>query len=212
MTTYQFAGFWRRLVAYSIDGVIIGVVFIVLAIVAGLAYFSGAMSGDSQVWMAKLTNLERLGSIGIVVSALYALLFIAYFTYFHGLNGRTPGKKLLGLQVVSADGSPISFGIAFLRAVGYLVSSLLFTVPLGYIWVAFDKKKQGWHDKIAGTAVIIRDPQGSAAGISIPDSRIVAQSPVQFGNTSGDFSRPEVKKPETPHPEDAAGADGQKIP
>ena len=112
MTTYQFAGFWRRLVAYSIDGVIVGVVFIVLAIVAGLAYFSGAMSGDSQGWMSKLANLERFGSIGIVISALYALLFIAYFTYFHGLNGRTPGKKLLGLQVVSADGSPISFGIA----------------------------------------------------------------------------------------------------
>ena len=212
MTTYQFAGFWRRLVAYSIDGVIIGVVFIVLSIVAGLAYFSGAMSGDSQAWMAKLTNLERLGSLGIAISALYVLLFIAYFTYFHSLDGRTPGKKLLGLQVVSADGSPISFGIAFLRSVGYLVSSLLFTVPLGYIWVVFDKKKQGWHDKIAGTVVIIRDQQGSAAGISIPDSSIAAQSPLSFSDTSGNFSKPEVKKPETPSPEDATGADGQKIP
>ena len=212
MTTYQFAGFWRRLVAYSIDGVIVGVVFIVLAIVAGLAYFSGAMSGDSQGWMSKLANLERFGSIGIVISALYALLFIAYFTYFHCLNGRTPGKKLLGLQVVSADGSPISFGIAFLRSVGYLVSSLLFTVPLGYIWAAFDKKKQGWHDKIAGTVVIIRDPQGSAPGITIPDSKPVAESSVQLGDASGNFSRPEVKKPETPSPEEATGADGQKIP
>jgi uncharacterized RDD family membrane protein YckC len=73
-----------------------------------------------------------------------------------------------GLQVVSADGAPISFGIAFLRAVGYLVSGALFN--LGFIWAAFDKRKQGWHDKIAGTVVIIREQQNDSEGISIPDN------------------------------------------
>ena len=75
---------------------------------------------------------------------------------------------LFCLQVVSADGTPISFGIAFLRAVGYLVSGALFN--LGFIWVAFDKRKQGWHDKIAGTVVIIKEHQNDTAGISIPDN------------------------------------------
>ncbi|PKN18956.1 MAG: hypothetical protein CVU71_09210 [Deltaproteobacteria bacterium HGW-Deltaproteobacteria-6] len=211
MATYQFAGFWRRFVAYMIDGFIIGVVFIILAIVAGTAYFAGAMSGDNQVWIAQLTDPERFGSFGILITAFYLLLYMIYFTYFHGLNGRTPGKNLLGLQVVSADGSPISFGIAFLRSAGYLVSSLLFTVPLGFIWIAFDKKKQGWHDKIAGTVVIIREQQENAAGISIPDDALRSDA-MTPGNVSGSIPPVQAEKPDTPSGGDTTGADGQKIP
>lgn len=210
MTTYKFAGFWRRFVAYMIDGFIISIVFIILMLVAGIAYFAGAVSGGSQAWMAQLSDPERLAALTGWVWLFSILINIGYFTYFHGSTGRTPGKMLLGLQVVSVDGNPISFGIAFLRSVGSLVSSLVFC--LGYIWIGFDKKKQGWHDKIAGTVVIIREPQGSAAGISIPDSTPGPQSPAQFDDTSGSFSLTEVKKPETPSPEDAAGVDSQKIP
>jgi hypothetical protein len=92
---------------------------------------------------------------------------MAYFTYFHGMKGRTPGKMMLGLQVLSTDGTPITFGIAFLRSVGYLVSSALLNI--GFIWAAFDGKKQGWHDKIAGTVVIIRPQENEAAGLTIPE-------------------------------------------
>ena len=214
MTTYQFAGFWRRFVAYMIDGFIIMVVFVILAIVAGVAYFAGAMSGDSQSWIAQWTNPERMGSFGLSISAFYLLLYMIYFTYFHGLNGRTPGKSLLGLQVVTADGSPLSFGIAFLRSVGYLVSSLLFTVPLGFIWIVFDKKKQGWHDKIAGTVVIIREQRENAVGISIPDTTSQSdamQSNSAQGHISGNILPAQAAMPETPT-EDKTGVDGQKIP
>jgi uncharacterized RDD family membrane protein YckC len=48
---------------------------------------------------------------------------------------------------------------------------------LGFIWVAFDKRKQGWHDKIAGTVVIIREEQSPAEGIAIPDSAPAPQVP-----------------------------------
>jgi uncharacterized RDD family membrane protein YckC len=210
MTTYQFAGFWRRLVAYSIDGFIISIVFVILAVIAGLAYFAGAMSGNSQAWIATLTDPERMAALTVWVWLFSIFLNIAYFTYFHGSTGRTPGKMLLGLQVVSADGTPVSFGVAFLRSVGYLVSCIVFC--LGYIWIGFDKKKQGWHDKIAGTVVIIRKPQGSAAGIFIPDSTSGPQSAAQVGDTSGAFLQTEVKKPEKPSPEEATEVDGQKIP
>ena len=212
MTTYPYAGFWRRFVAYSIDSFIIFVAFLILMIVAGIAYFTGAVSNDSQILIDELNNPERLGPIGMVILSFYIFLFIAYFTFFHGLSGRTPGKKLLVLQVVHTDGSPISFGTAFLRSVGYLVSSLLFTVPLGYIWAAFDKKKQAWHDKIAGTVVIIREPLGNADGISIPDSGQPPQGPVPFGGMSGDIGQMETNRPEIPPREDAAGMDSQKIP
>ncbi len=210
MTTYRFAGFWRRFVAYAIDGFIISVIFFILMIMAGLAYFSGAMSSDSKDLIAVLTNPERMAALTVWVWLFSVFLNIAYFTYFHGSTGRTPGKMLLGLQVLTVEGMPVSFGIAFLRSVGYMVSGLVFC--LGYIWIGFDKKKQGWHDKIAGTVVIIREPQGSAAGITISDSAHQPQSPAPFGNASGSFSSTQLNKPETPFTEDTTGASGQKIP
>jgi len=60
--------------------------------------------------------------------------------------------------------------------------------------------------------VIIREPQGNEAGISIPDASSRSQSPAGFGYVPGNFSQPDAKKPEAPSVEDAAGGGGQKIP
>jgi len=168
MTIYKFAGFWRRLIAYVIDSTITAIVFFVLFMIAMMAFFFGSISGNNSGSLADLMYPAMTSSYVFFIWIFYAAVSIAYFTYFHGTTGRTPGKMLLGLQVISADGTPISFGIAFLRAVGYLVSGALFN--LGFIWIAFDKRKQGWHDKIAGTVVIIREPQNGTAGISISDN------------------------------------------
>ena len=174
MTVYKFAGFWRRLVAFMIDSTIVTIIFVVLCVITALAFFFGAMSADNNTWIADLTNLTGFSSLLLLILVFYIAINIAYFTYFHGTTGRTPGKMLLGLQVCSADGTEVSFGIAFLRAVGYLVSSLLLTIPIGFIWAAFDKKKQAWHDKIAGTVVIIREQQNESVDLSIPDPAPVA--------------------------------------
>jgi uncharacterized RDD family membrane protein YckC len=168
MTIYKFAGFWRRLIAYVIDSTLTAIVFFVLFMIAIMAFFFGSISGNNRGSLADLMYPEMTSSYVLFIWIFYAAVSIAYFTYFHGTTGRTPGKMLLGLQVISTEGAPISFGIAFLRAVGYLVSGALFN--FGFIWIAFDKKKQGWHDKIASTVVIIREPQNGTAGISIPDN------------------------------------------
>jgi uncharacterized RDD family membrane protein YckC len=136
--------------------------------IAVMAFFFGSISGNNSGLLADLMYPELTASYVFFIWIFYEAVSIAYFTYFHGTAGRTPGKMLLGLQVISTEGAPISFGIAFLRAVGYLVSGALFN--LGFVWVAFDKKKQGWHDKIAGTVVIIREQQNGTTGISIPDN------------------------------------------
>jgi len=175
MPIYKYAGFWRRLVAYLIDSTIITIVFFVLFMIATMAFVFGSLSGNSSEWLADLMDPTKAFSILIFTWIFYAAMMIAYFTYFHGTTGRTPGKMLLGLQVLSAAGTPISFDIAFLRAVGYLVSGALFN--LGFIWAAFDKRKQGWHDKIAGTVVIIREQESTTAGISIPDQPAVLAEP-----------------------------------
>lgn len=172
MTFYKYAGFWRRLIAYTIDGFIISIIFVVLGFIAGIAFFSGMISSGSDAWMAQINDPAKMLSVTLSIWFFSTVINIAYFTYFHGSTGRTPGKMLLGLQVLSVDGNPISFGIAFLRSVGYLISSAVFC--LGYIWIGFDSKKQGWHDKIAGTIVIARENIDQSAGISIADKASVA--------------------------------------
>ena len=173
MAVYKFAGFWRRLVAYTVDNIIINIIFIILALIIATAFISGSMSGNARAWAVDLTDPARITSIVLLALALYVVLSIAYFTYFHGIKGRTPGKMLLGLQVLSTAGTTIGFGTAFLRSVGYLVSSLLFTIPVGFIWAAFDRRKQGWHDKIAGTVVIILPEKDEAAGLIIPEPQAI---------------------------------------
>jgi uncharacterized RDD family membrane protein YckC len=190
MTVYRFAGFWRRLLAYTVDNIIINIIFFILTVIITTAFILGSMSGSSRTWITNLTNPANITSLFLLTLAFYTVISTAYFTYFHGIKGRTPGKMLLGLQVLSTDGTPISFGTAFLRSVGYLVSSLLFTIPLGFIWAAFDKRKQGWHDKIAGTVVIIRPDENEAAGLSIRETQTAGTIP-QTGESQSEPSTSE---------------------
>lgn len=178
MAVYKFAGFWRRLVAFMIDSTMVTIIFVILCGIAGMAFFIGVMSANSSALPNDLFKHKWGSAIALLALCFYIAINIAYFTYFHGSTGRTPGKMLLGLQVYCANSTEVSFGIAFLRAVGYLVSSLLGTFPLGFIWAAFDKKKQAWHDKIAGTVVIIKEQENESAGLLIPDPVPASVSPL----------------------------------
>jgi len=70
-----------------------------------------------------------------------------------GMRGATIGKQIMKLKVIGTDGRmPIGYGNAFIRLIGKMISSIV--IFLGYIWIIFDKEKQGWHDKIANTFVV----------------------------------------------------------
>lgn len=78
---------------------------------------------------------------------------VLYLTWFHVTYGQTPGKMMFRIRVIQMDGYPNGWKTVILREIfGRIVSMIVFC--LGYIWVAFDFRKQGWHDKIAGTYVI----------------------------------------------------------
>jgi len=90
------------------------------------------------------------GSIGLGL-----LTDIAYFTYFHGSTGQTPGDMALSIKVVDlrdGTGRPIGYGRAFIRWLVSIVSALVFL--LGYLWMLWDKEKQCWHDKAANDVVV----------------------------------------------------------
>jgi uncharacterized RDD family membrane protein YckC len=93
-----------------------------------------------------------MGVFPVVYVVTTIITGMGYFTWFHGAAGQTPGKMLLGLRVIQTSGVRMTFGVAFLRCVGYLISGLFFW--LGFLWIAFDGRKQGWHDKIAATLVV----------------------------------------------------------
>ena len=119
------SGFWRRFAAAFVDG-------LVLAIPNGGLYLIEPV----------LSN-----TIGTVIGIVY------YITLEGGPRGQTVGKMALGIRVYDLkQGGPIGYGRATIRYFGRIVS----TIPLflGYFWMIWDKEKQTWQDKFAGSVVV----------------------------------------------------------
>ncbi len=151
-----YAGFWRRAFAMSIDWTILSTIavflFITGAAALNLSWLQGGLAWPEDIF-ASVSTFMLLYSLALLCMNCF------YFTYFHGLTGQTPGKMLFRIRVVCQDGTPVTPGIAFLRWVGYHFSSIFL---LGFLWVAVDPRKQGWHDKIAGTVVVVGEHRESA--------------------------------------------------
>ncbi|MEW5949399.1 MAG: RDD family protein [Thermodesulfobacteriota bacterium] len=145
----QRAGFWRRALAFSFDCCLIHLIMLFLLLGIAIAVKTSLDCGSGFSWPAAL---QLLGMLFLPFQLAVLLTVITYFTFFHGYTGQTPGKQLFGLKVVHTSGLPLTFGQAFLRWVGYILSSV--PLNLGFLWVAIDKNKQGWHDKITDTYVI----------------------------------------------------------
>jgi uncharacterized RDD family membrane protein YckC len=145
MIGVQYGGFGRRIIAFIIDILVLQAAALLVTI-AGLLVMGAdteGLSGES-------------GSLFSAYCTAAAVMNLFYFTYFHGTTGQTIGKRVFGMKVIQSTGEPMRAGVAFLRWVGYLVSWMVFF--LGFLWIAFDGRKQGWHDKIAGTCVIRLGP------------------------------------------------------
>jgi uncharacterized RDD family membrane protein YckC len=150
MTNKGFGGFWRRLWAYTVDKFILYLMSLILFLIGLIAMGLGGVSPWSIVMTGDLPRGMGLFMALYLVTAF--LMDMVYFIWFHGTIGRTLGKRLFGLRVIRISGEKMTLGIAFLRWVGSLVSGICFF--LGFIWIAFDHRKQGWQDKIAATLVV----------------------------------------------------------
>jgi hypothetical protein len=80
------------------------------------------------------------------------LIPAVYYAWAYSTSGQTSGKSLLGIKVVSIDGSSLDWRKGILRYVGYILSGI--PLCLGFLWSIWDPDKQAWHDKIAGTCVV----------------------------------------------------------
>lgn len=140
----EYAGFWNRTGAALIDSLLVAIITIpLLMIIYGRSYWE--------------SSALIMGPADVLISyVLPAVLVIALWIAM----SKTPGKMALGATIVDArTGGKPTTGQFLIRYLGYYVSML--PLGLGLIWVGFDPRKQGWHDKMAGT-VVVRNKAGGA--------------------------------------------------
>lgn len=145
--TAAYGGFWRRVLAFIVDGVLVGVVMTPFGLGLGFAHLAAALRGElsHEELAALLMSSILVGLVKALVSWLYGAGFES--SRFQA----TPGKMLLGLKVTDLDGRRITFMHATGRALGKWVSGII--LGMGYVLVAFTDRKQGLHDLMAGTLV-----------------------------------------------------------
>jgi len=175
MMEHRYGGFWRRAVAFYIDKLILYIIYFILVIMELQLFPSSPYADRPDVPAGILGQLTFPFMMGHF--AVYLGIGMAYFTHFHGSIGQTPGKMLLKLKVVRITGKNMTYGIAWVRWVGYILSRI--PLCLGFIWIAFDCRKQGWHDKLAGTVVVITDVDGQGAYLGNPSCDPAGESHVE---------------------------------
>ena len=119
------AGFWPRFAAAFIDGLVLAIPYIIIAVAVDPA-------------------------VGYLV---YLVGSIVYYTMLEGgPKGQTLGKNSMNIRVYDLkQGGSIGYGRAFIRWIGRIPSGILL---LGYLWSIWDKENQTWHDKFAGSVVV----------------------------------------------------------
>lgn len=136
----QYAGFWIRTGASIVDTILLLLVtYPILFVIYGPSYFDLNYEGA----------FVRGGADFIISYVLPAVVVIAFWV----AKQATPGKMAVSCKILDArTGNPPSGGQCVIRYLGYIVAML--PLGLGILWVAVDRRKQGLHDKIAGTVVV----------------------------------------------------------
>jgi uncharacterized RDD family membrane protein YckC len=140
LATGQLSGFWRRFVAYILDGIVVGIAgSIIGAIIAAIVRGSINDTG----------GYARNGLVSLVIGVIY-------FGYLWSRNGQTLGYMALGIRLVRADGAPVSFGVAAARYVLIYLSFALCLIPaiVSAFMIGMGSRKQAIHDMIVGTQVV----------------------------------------------------------
>lgn len=136
----EYASFWERFFAFTID-------CLILLILAGVLLVLYVLLGTSLSQADPET--QAMGAFSqLIILFLWPAACALYFVIFWTRYGQTPGKMVVSLKVVQTDGSPLTLSKAFVRFLGYLTIWLLFPM------IAFDSRKQGLHDKMARTYVV----------------------------------------------------------
>ncbi len=138
----EYVGFFMRFVASGIDSLLL------LAIIVPLGWSKFHTAFDP----AHPLTMHNDGLLGFVVNWV---LLPAAVVLFWRFRGGTPGKMLIGAEIVDAAtlGPPSNLQLV-IRYLGYFISTIF--IGLGFLWIIWDARKQGWHDKLGRTVVVRR--------------------------------------------------------
>ena len=143
----EYAGFWRRSAALSIDAILLGIVQAVVMMI----FMGGAMVADG--------GEEAAGAAVLTINLAMVVIGWLYFAIMESSKPQaTLGKMLIGIVVTDANGQPIGFGRATGRYFGKILSSII--LGIGYLMAAFTKRKQALHDIMAG-CLVVRKPKAA---------------------------------------------------
>ncbi|MDR9830895.1 RDD family protein [Vibrio sp. FNV 38] len=134
---YEYSGFWARVGSSIIDTILIGIItYPILISVYGWSY----LDSDTVIH----------GGTDFLLSWVFPLVgTMIFWTY----KQATPGKMAIAARIVDADtGAKPTQRQYIIRYLSYFIS--LLPLCLGFFWISWDKRKQGWHDKLANTVVI----------------------------------------------------------
>ncbi len=136
----NYAGAVSRLVAFAAD---VGASWGLFTLGAAALSFSIQLVTGGQF---SLTEHQLASLIALVIWEF------VYFSYQWALSGKTIGMAVLGIRVVSTDGSPIGWRQAVVRTLALPLSFLL--LGLGFLGILTSRNRHALHDRIAGTAVV----------------------------------------------------------
>jgi uncharacterized RDD family membrane protein YckC len=153
------AGFFTRAAASVVDALILA------AAIHMVLWF---VDVDARL-LRRFGPPRHLGTIVLVASPVVVAL---YQVFFWRLRGQTPGKWLLGIQVVALGGGPVGVGRALLRLIGYVFSAL--PLYLGFLWI-LGRQRRGFHDRLAETEVVhVRVRPRNETEVGLPVKRLSA--------------------------------------
>jgi uncharacterized RDD family membrane protein YckC len=143
----RWGGFFRRLSAFFVDMLVIVLMSALMGVMAFIGYKVGLSAHD------RVISWNTAGPLVSLLTLAWMGLATLYFVTFHGMEGKTIGKWLLGLRVVGMDQRPISYRRALLRCIGAVGLGFV-SLGLAFLWILWQREKRGWHDFLARTWVI----------------------------------------------------------
>jgi uncharacterized RDD family membrane protein YckC len=153
---YALAGWWSRVGATLIDGVIIGIGALLILALFGSVFSVGFFASEETGIVSLVVGLMLAAVAIAIVALLYAPLMMSR------TNGKTLGRMAVGIRVVRANGEPITFGFAMLREV--VVKALLFgfasSITAGLasladvLWPLWDDENRALHDFLVDTRTV----------------------------------------------------------
>lgn len=154
MQPHKPAGFWIRVLAVIVDGILSSVLTWIIAIIMNDDSTAKLNQSFSQTPESLELSFEQIISPSDTIAGLlYVIIFIIIFTAT-SLKG-SPGKLICRIQVVNPDMSQISIGKSIGRYFAYLLSAVILFI--GLMMAGWTREKRALHDMICNTRVVYRD-------------------------------------------------------